>query len=89
MKYGCGKCGVPNRVCNKHYDCVADVWHAALRSVERRKTVRAKRPVQQRKGKTVRCSDDGAYAIGVSVFGLLMCGLAGVLFAMLWPERKT
>jgi len=32
---------------------------------------------------------DGAYAIGVSVFGLLMCGAAGVLFAALWPERKT
>jgi hypothetical protein len=29
----------------------------ALETAERRKTVRAKRPVQHRKGETVRCSD--------------------------------
>jgi len=50
MKFECGKCVVPNRVCNRHYDCVLDVWHAALKSVERRKTVRPKRAVQQAKG---------------------------------------
>jgi len=30
---------------------------------------------------------DGAYGIGVALFGLLMCGAAAVLFAMLWPDR--
>jgi hypothetical protein len=39
MKYQCGKCGVPDRICYPHHDCVASVWHAAQRA-ERRKTVR-------------------------------------------------
>lgn len=33
-KYSCGKCGVPDKICNPHIDCVADVWHAALKSME-------------------------------------------------------
>jgi len=31
---------------------------------------------------------NGAYGIAVALFGLLMCGAAAVLFAMLWPERR-
>lgn len=29
---------------------------------------------------------EGAYAIGTALFGVLMCGAAAVLFAMLWPD---
>jgi len=42
----CAGCKVPDKICGPHPDCVVDVWNAARKSVERRKTVRAKRPVQ-------------------------------------------
>ena len=58
--YNCDSCGVSDEICDPHLDCVADVWHAALKSVERHKTVRAKRPVQQRKADICpKCNGDG------------------------------
>jgi hypothetical protein len=29
--YECGSCGVPDNICDPHQDCVADVWHAAIK----------------------------------------------------------
>jgi hypothetical protein len=59
MKYSCESCVIPEKVCDRHHDCIADVWYAALKSAERRKTVRSKRPAQQRKEKSLLCAVPG------------------------------
>ena len=54
--YNCDSCGVPDKICDFHHDCIADVWHAALKSVERRKTVRPKQTVQHLRAEIAMCA---------------------------------
>jgi hypothetical protein len=36
-EYNCDSCGVPDELCNRHNECVAEVWHTALKLAEGQK----------------------------------------------------
>lgn len=34
----CSECGVPDDLCNSKYECVADIWDAAIKAAEEKFT---------------------------------------------------